>query len=59
MERAKQLHLSIEVIVLCCLLLIKLLFHARGDAVVSANKFNHKNYNFLNCDWFEKTPISH
>ena len=19
---------------------------------------NHKNYNFLNCDWFKKTPIS-
>ena len=23
------------------------------------NKANHKNYNFLNCDWFKETPISH
>ena len=23
------------------------------------NSLNHKNYNFLNCDWFKKTPISH
>ena len=22
-------------------------------------KFNHKNYNFLDCDWFKKTPIFH
>ena len=20
--------------------------------------FNHKNYNFLSCGWFKKTPIS-
>ena len=40
MERAKQLHLPIEINVLCCLLsLIKLLFHARKDAEVYANKF--------------------
>ena len=60
MERAKQLHLPIEINVLCCLLsLIKLLFHARKDAEVYANKFNHKNYNFFNCDWFKKIPIFH
>ena len=23
------------------------------------NEYNHKNYNFLDCDWFEKTPIFH
>ena len=28
--------------------------------IVSSNDnyYNHKNYNFVNCDWF-KTPISH
>ena len=23
------------------------------------NRINHKNYNFLDCDWFKKTPILH
>ena len=23
------------------------------------NKASHKNYNFLNSDWFKETPISH
>ena len=23
------------------------------------NMYNHKNYNFLDCDWFKNTPIFH
>ena len=26
---------------------------------VAHSHFNHKNCNFLDCDWFKKTPILH
>ena len=35
----------------------KIKFISMCDHVISS--INHKNYNFLDCDWFKKTPIFH
>ena len=48
----------------CCVTVSYDYYIASEYPIKVANKLanfniNRKNYNFLNCDWFKKTPNSH
>ena len=34
------------------------LYHARAGSYLCYNSINHKNYNFLACDWFKEVLFS-
>ena len=35
-----------------------ILYHLHGISYRQKNRLNHKNYNFLDCDWFKKLLFS-